>query len=69
MLIASKSVNRYSKKVPTLRQNNLPKDSIYITKTVRLGNTVFLIKHNLDVIKSCAYIIDLKPKGGKMAEH
>lgn len=31
---------------------------------VNLGNTVVIIEHNLDVIKSCDYIIDLGPEGG-----
>ncbi len=32
---------------------------------VDLGNTVIIIEHNLDVIKSCDYIVDLGPEGGK----
>lgn len=31
---------------------------------VAKGNTVFVIEHNLDVIKCCDYIIDLGPEGG-----
>src|SRR5246127_2098390 len=31
---------------------------------VSLGNTVIVIEHNLDVIKSADYIIDLGPEGG-----
>ena len=39
-----------------------------LLKVLRLlvdrGNSVFLIEHNLDVIKNADYIIDLGPKGG-----
>jgi len=29
-----------------------------------LGNTVVVIEHNIDIIKSADYIIDLGPEGG-----
>ena len=29
------------------------------------GNTVLIIEHNLDVVKSCDYLIDLGPEGGE----
>ena len=32
---------------------------------VNRGNSVFLIEHNLDVIKNCDYILDLGPDGGE----
>ena len=35
-----------------------------LNRLVDNGNTVYIIEHNLDVIKSCDYIIDLGPEGG-----
>ena len=35
-----------------------------LQRLVELGNTVIVIEHNLDVIKSADYIIDLGPEGG-----
>ena len=29
------------------------------------GNTIYVIEHNLDVVKSCDYVIDLGPEGGE----
>jgi excinuclease ABC subunit A len=37
-----------------------------LTRLVDAGNTVVVIEHNLDVIKSADYIIDLGPEGGDM---
>ena len=36
-----------------------------LQRLVTLGNTVLVIEHNLDVIKSADYIIDLGPEGGE----
>jgi len=36
-----------------------------LSELVRLGNTVVIIEHNLEVIRSCDYIIDLGPEGGE----
>jgi excinuclease ABC subunit A len=36
-----------------------------INKLVDSGNTVLIIEHNLDVIKTADYIIDMGPGGGK----
>ncbi|MBR4198224.1 MAG: excinuclease ABC subunit UvrA [Bacteroidales bacterium] len=33
---------------------------------VEAGNTVFLIEHNIDMLKACDYIIELGPGGGAM---
>jgi excinuclease ABC subunit A len=35
-----------------------------LNRLVDNGNTVFIIEHNLDVIKSCDQLIDLGPEGG-----
>lgn len=37
---------------------------IVLDKLVDAGNTVLVIEHNLDVIKSADYLIDLGPEGG-----
>ncbi len=37
---------------------------IIINRLVDAGNTVLIIEHNLDVIKSADYVIDLGPQGG-----
>ena len=36
-----------------------------LQRLVDLGNTVLVIEHNLDVIKSADYILDLGPEGGE----
>jgi excinuclease ABC subunit A len=36
-----------------------------LNKLVDQGNTVVIIEHNLDVIKSADYVIDLGPEGGR----
>jgi excinuclease ABC subunit A len=35
-----------------------------INRLVEMGNTVIVIEHDLDIIKSADYIIDLGPEGG-----
>ena len=37
---------------------------IVLNRLVAKGNTVYVIEHNLDVVKSCDYLIDLGPEGG-----
>ena len=36
-----------------------------LNRLVDKGNTVLIIEHNLDVIKTVDYIIDIGPEGGK----
>ncbi len=35
-----------------------------LQKLVDKGNTVLVIEHNMDIIKSCDYVIDIGPEGG-----
>jgi excinuclease ABC subunit A len=35
-----------------------------LNKLVDQGNTIVVIEHNLDVVKSADYVIDLGPEGG-----
>lgn len=36
-----------------------------LQKLVDRGNTVLIIEHNLDVIKTVDYLIDIGPEGGR----
>ena len=36
-----------------------------LRRLVDKGNTVIIIEHNLDVIRSCDYLIDMGPDGGR----
>ena len=39
-----------------------------LNRLIDKGNSVLIIEHNLDVIKSVDYLIDIGPKGGKHGE-
>ena len=47
-----------------LHSADVEKLLLMLQKLVDLGNTVVVIEHNLDVIKTADYIIDLGPEGG-----
>ena len=36
-----------------------------LQRLVDAGNTVIIIEHNLDVLKSVDYLLDLGPEGGR----
>jgi excinuclease ABC subunit A len=47
-----------------LHADDIQKLLAVLNRLVELGNTVVVIEHNLDVIKTADYIIDLGPEGG-----
>jgi excinuclease ABC subunit A len=40
-----------------------------LNELVEKGNTVIIIEHNLDIIKSADYVIDIGPEGGREGGH
>ncbi len=47
-----------------LHAHDIKKLLVVLNRLVEAGNTVVIIEHNLDVIKTADYIIDLGPEGG-----
>ena len=47
-----------------LHQHDIKKLLDILHTFVALGNTVIVIEHNLDVIKTADYIVDMGPEGG-----
>ena len=47
-----------------LHQHDIKKLLEILHTFVALGNTVVVIEHNLDVIKTADWIVDLGPEGG-----
>jgi excinuclease ABC subunit A len=47
-----------------LHADDVDKLRIVLQKLVDVGNTVVVIEHNLDLIKTADYIIDMGPEGG-----
>ena len=48
-----------------LHFDDIQKLLLSLHKLVESGNTVVVIEHNLDVIKTAYHIIDLGPEGGE----
>jgi excinuclease ABC subunit A len=48
-----------------LHVNDIKKLLAMLHKLVNTGNTVVVVEHNLDVIKSADWIVDLGPEGGE----
>jgi excinuclease ABC subunit A len=47
-----------------LHANDIEKLLIVLNRLVDKGNSMIVIEHNLDVLKTCDYIIDMGPEGG-----
>lgn len=47
-----------------LHLNDIKRILSLFESMVEAGNTVFLIEHNLEMLKSCDYLIELGPGGG-----
>ena len=47
-----------------LHMEDIRKLLLVLSRLTDLGNTVIVIEHNLDVVKSADYLIDLGPEGG-----
>ncbi len=47
-----------------LHFNDVRKLLEVLGRLVQSGNTVLVIEHNLDVVKTCDWVIDLGPEGG-----
>ena len=42
---------------------------ILLNQLVDAGNTVFVVEHNVDVIRNSDWVIDLGPEGGDLGGH
>ena len=71
-----KQLNNSTIKQPKIFIMDEPSDGLHLNDIKRIldlfdtmveaGNTIFLIEHNLEMLKQCDYLIELGPGGGAM---
>ena len=64
MLIFEKTIYLLDEPTVGLHYDDVAKLLEVLNKLISKGNTVILIEHNLDIIKSSDYVIDIGPEGG-----
>jgi excinuclease ABC subunit A len=52
-----------------LHMDDVKKLLVVLQKLVNAGNTLVVVEHNLDVIKSADWVVDLGPEGGQAGGH
>ena len=72
----NRSCNKSTIKQPKIFIMDEPSDGLHLNDIKRIldlfdtmvkaGNTIFLIEHNLEMLKQCDYLVELGPGGGAM---
>ena len=67
--LITKSIYLLDEPTVGLHYDDVAKLIQILQKLVEKGNTVIVIEHNLDVLKSADYLIDMGPEGGQRGGH
>jgi hypothetical protein len=63
------SLTKGDEQTTSLQFDDIKKLLAVLHKLVNAGNTLVVVEHNLDVIKSADWMIDLGPEGGAAGRH